>query len=197
MSLLIGSLTALSFTACNDNDSSYHSLTKEEKAQCFQTVKGDYKGHLVYATGETKNGKTVTDTLDVTWSIATDSTLVINNFPSKVLAVYVTNSNLKKALEEAPTQKLTCRTGYIQTSPVGFLLNPVTPAFNLTYDGATHKVQVPFYTNTTQSYGVWNATKKIMQLQIVEGGLYIDSKQSSDLKTGSSFYIYGEKSTSL
>lgn len=193
-SLIVCGLAALSLTSCNDDDNSgYTPLTKEEKAVCFATVKGDYTGKLIYATGETKNGKNVTDTLVARWSIPTDSTLVIRNFPSRLLALHVTNTALKKAIEEAPTQDLTCRMGFVQTSPVGFLLNPVTPTFNLNYGGADHKVQPVFYSNNTQSSGYYTANTKQVTMQIIHGAIFIDSKQSSDLKNGSAFYLVGTK----
>lgn len=193
MSLLVGCLAAVSLTSCNDDDDSYRSLTKEEKAQCYQTVRGNYSGKLVYATGETKNGKTVTDTIDAAWSVQTDSTLIIRQLPTRLLALHVTNTELKHALETAPAQDLVCRVNYTQTSPIGFLLNPVTPSYDLTFGGASHKVQVPFYTNVSQSFGLYSSDKKMLQLQVIEGGIYIDSKQSSDVKAGSAFYLFGTK----
>lgn len=189
-----GMLAAVSLGSCSDSDDNgYTPLTKEEKATCFAAVKGDYTGKLIYATGETKNGKNVNDTIAAHWSIATDSTLVIHDFPSRLLALHVTNTTLKKAIEEAPAQDLTCRMGFVQTSPVGFLLNPVTPTFNLNYSGAAHKVQAVFYYNNTQSSGYYTAKTKQITMQIIEGAIFIDGKQSSDLKTGTAYYLVGTK----
>lgn len=192
MSLLLGCLAVLSLASCNDDDG-YTPMSKEEKAQCYQAVRGLYDGKLVYATGETKNGKTVTDTLGITWRIDTDSTLTVRSFPSRVLAVYVTNSEVKKALEEAPSQDLPCRISFVQRQPVGFLINPAVLTFNLNYGGADHKVQVEFYNNVNQSYGMLNSTGKQLYLQILEGSLYIDGKRSSDLKNGSAFALFAPK----
>lgn len=192
MSLVIGLVAAFSFASCNDDDS-VRSLTKEEKAQCYQTIRGNYAGKLVYANGETKNGKTVTDTLNVAWSLPTDSTLTIKDVPASIFAVYVTNAELKQALQSAPVKDLTCKLGFYQTSPVAFYLNPVTATYTLNYGGKDHKVQVVFYVNYSQSFGAYSSEKKLMQMQILEGAIYIDEKKSDDLKSGSAFYIYGTK----
>lgn len=193
LSLALAAMAAFSLVSCNDDDDSYTPLTPTEKTQCYQTVRGNYAGKLVYTTGQTTNGKAVADTIDAAWSINNDSTLTIKQFPSRLLAIYVSNADMKKAIEEAPAQDIVCRTNYVQTSPVGLYLNPVAPTFNLTYSKATHKVQVAFYTNHSQSSALYNSEKKFMQLQIIEGAIYVDGKQSSDLKNGSSFYLYGTK----
>lgn len=194
LSLALLAAASLGLTSCNDdNDSSYTPLTPAEKTQCFMTVRGEYTGKLIYTTGATNNGQVVSDTIDAAWSIQNDSTLTIKKFPARLLAVYITNADLKKALEEAPDQDLVCRTSYAQTSPVAMYLNPVTPAYNLTYGGATHKVQVPFYVNSTQSWAKYNSDKKRMTIQIVEGLVFVDSKKSDDLQTSSGFFLYGTK----
>lgn len=171
-------VAALSLTACNDDDEQ-KSLTKEDVANCFLTVKGNYSGKLMYYTGEKKNDKFVKDSVLSTWSIQSDSVLTIDKFPSKALAAFVSDSTVKKALEAAPAQDLKCRIGFVQTSPVAFIANPITPTFNLNYGGADHKVQVVFYINNTASYGVYSAAGKAMTIQLIEGPLFIDGKQTS------------------
>ena len=115
-------LVTVAFTACNSDDNSYKQLTKEEIAQCLLTVKGSYEGNLIYKSENKKNPKDMTDTVAVKWTITNDSTLTITKFPSKVLAFNVTDAELKKALEEAADQDMTCRIGFIKTSPVTLLL---------------------------------------------------------------------------
>lgn len=192
MNLILGLAAVASFTSCNDDDD-FKTLTKEEKAQCYQTVRGNYSGKLIYTTGDTKGGKNVSDTLEVNWAITTDSTLTIKQVPARVYAVYVSNAELKKALAEAPAQDLVCRTNYVQQSPVGFYLNPVFPTYTLNYGGADHKVQVAFYTNSNISSAIYDTSTKTMQMQVAEGAIYIDSKQSGDLKNGSAFTLIGKK----
>lgn len=192
-SLILGLVAVASLASCNDGDD-YKTLTKEEKALCYQTVSGNYNGKLVYVKGVNKNGQAVNDTIDTQWSVSTDSTLTIKNLPSRIYGVWVTDSVMKKAIDAAPAQNLTCYTGYFQTSPVAFWLNPAaTPAQTLSYGGAEHKVQVAFYTNYTQSYGVYKSDKKQIQMQVVMGAIYVDGKVSDKLKRASAFFLYGTK----
>ena len=186
-------LVTVAFTACNSDDNSYKQLTKEEIAQCLLTVKGSYEGNLIYKSENKKNPKDMTDTVAVKWTITNDSTLTITKFPSKVLAFNVTDAELKKALEEAADQDMTCRIGFIKTSPVTFLVNPVTPSFDLTYGGKKHKVQVAFAVNNFSSYGVYNATKKVLGMQIVEGLIGVDGTRTNYLKQVVPFVLQSTK----
>lgn len=195
--LIFSALAALSLASCDDSDSGYKPLTKEEKAECFNHTRGVYKGKLVYVTDSVKNGRNANDTIDVQWSVTTDSTLVIEKMPSRLYATWVTNAGLKKALQEAPAQDLTCRTNYFQTSPVGCWVNPVAPTFNLTYGGKEHKVQIVFYTNYSNSYAFYKPSTKQMQVQVVQGAIFVDSKQSTDVKSGAAFLLYGTKQSML
>ena len=160
-------LVTVAFTACNSDDNSYKQLTKEEIAQCLLTVKGSYEGNLIYKSENKKNPKDMTDT--------------------------VADAELKKALEEAADQDMTCRIGFIKTSPVTFLVNPVTPSFDLTYGGKKHKVQVAFAVNNFSSYGVYNATKKVLGMQIVEGLIGVDGTRTNYLKQVVPFVLQSTK----
>ena len=100
---------------------------------------------------------------------------------------------MKKALEEAADQDMTCRIGFIKTSPVTFLVNPVTPSFDLTYGGKKHKVQVAFAVNNFSSYGVYNATKKVLGIQIVEGLIGVDGTRTNYLKQVVPFVLQSTK----
>lgn len=187
-------IAALSFTSCsNDDSNNSRSLSKEEIAQCLKAVKGDYTGHLIYAAKNENNPKDVTDTLDVEWSITNDSTLTVASFPVKLLAENVTDEELKKALTEADDQPLVCRIGFINTSPIQFLINPKTPAYDLNYGGSDHKVQVPFYINSYNSFGSFNATKNELQMQIIEAGVHVDGQQTTFLKTSVPFVFVSTK----
>ena len=69
-------VAALSLTACNDDDEQ-KSLTKEEVANCFLTVKGNYSGKLMYYTGEKKNDKFVKDSVLSTTVLSLRNVLII------------------------------------------------------------------------------------------------------------------------
>lgn len=196
LSVLFCCLAAMSFTSCDNGNDDVQSLTKEQIAQCFTTVKGTYTGKVIYGSINPNNKNDVTDTLNIQWAVNTDSTLVISKFPAKLLAQNINNADLKAALSAAADQDFTCYTGFTKTSPVTFLLNPVTLTYSLTYGGATHKVQVAFYINSYYSYGVYGSTvnsQNMMQMQIMEGAIYVDGTQTSYLTGAVPFLFSGTK----
>ena len=90
--------------------------------------------------------------------------------------------------------RLNCYIGFIKIDPVTFLVNPYTDAFNLLYDGKTREVQIGFLVNNYVSYGAWSAEKKLLQMQIVEGGIFIDGQlQSALLPSSIPFLIEGSR----
>lgn len=196
LSVLFCCLAAMSFTSCDNGNDDVQPLTKEQIAQCFTAVKGTYTGKVIYSSINPNNPNDVTDTLNIQWAVNTDSTLVISKLPAKILAQNINNTDLKTALSAAADQDFTCYTGFTKTSPVTFLLNPVTASYSLTYGGATHKVQVAFYINSYYSYGVYGSTvnsQNMMQMQIMEGAIYVDGTQTSYLTGAVPFLFSGTK----
>ena len=181
-------------TGClNDNDDTRSEMSKEEVAYCLAAVRGNYDGDLIYLSKNEKDVNDNTDTLKISWSIINDSTMTISNFPTRLLAANITNAELKKAIEEAPDQDITCRIGFINSSPVQFLVNPVSPVLKLNFEGAEHKIQPAFYVNSTSSFGTVNQTKKVLYMQIVEGAIFMDEKQTSYLTTANPFAFEAKK----
>lgn len=193
LSLMVCCLAAMSFISCDNNDDNNTALSKDEKAQCLAAVKGDYTGKMVYADIDAKTLQTVNDTVDISWSILTDSTMIIKHFPTKALTVNITDNTLSSALTTAASVDMTCQISFVKTSPVTFLINPITPSYNLTYGGIIHQVQIPFYTNNGYTFGAYNATKGLLQMQIVEGGIYVDGKATTFLKAATPFLLYATK----
>ena len=181
-------------TGCLDDSNDTRSeMSKEEIAYCLNTVRGSYDGNLIYVSKNVKDVNDNTDTLKISWSIINDSTMTICDFPTRLLAANITNAELKKAIEEAPDQDITCRIGFINSSPVQFLVNPVSPALKLNFEGAEHKIQPAFYVNSTNSFGTFNQTKKELYMQIVEGAIFMDEKQTSYLTTANPFAFEAKK----
>ncbi len=187
--LLICCLATISLASClgDDDDNSSRTLTKEEIAQCLMAVKGNYSGDMIYAARNEKNINDITDTLAVRWSITNDSTMTIANFPTASLAANVSDSTLRKALSAAPDQTITCRIGFIRTSPVQYLINPMTPSYTINYDGNDHNIQIAFYANSYNSFGSYDLTKKILQMQLIEAAIFVDGKQTTYLRTAVPF----------
>ena len=181
---MFGCLTALCVSSCLGDDTSEsdsQTLTKAQIAQCFQTVAGNYTGKLYYEAASSDGYTTIVDSLDASWYIPTDSTLIITDLPAKALAEYVSYKPLKTALAEAPNKMVNCKTWYLETSPIEFLVNPYTIEYDLEFDGKQHKVNVVFYANNTYSFGVYDSGEKSMVVKIIPALIYVDDKQTSYL----------------
>ena len=186
VSIMFGCLTALCVTSClgddtTDNDS--QTLTKAQIAQCFQTVAGNYTGYLYYEARSSDGYTTIVDSLEASWYIPTDSTLIFTDFPAKAVAENVSYQPLKEALAEAPNKMVKCKTWYLETSPIEFLVNPYTIEYDLEFDGKQHKVHVVFYANNTYSFGVYDSGAKNMVVKIIPALIYVDENQTSYLNS--------------
>ena len=185
ISIMFGCLAAMCVTSClgdDTSDSDSQTLTKAQIAQCYQTIAGSYSGFLYYEAKSSDGYTTVVDSLDASWYIPTDSTLIITDFPAKALAEHVSYQPLKAALAEAPNKIVNCKTWYIETSPVEFLVNPYTLEYDLEFDGKQHKVHVVFYVNNTYSFGVYDSSKN-MVMKIIPAVIYVDEQQTSYLNS--------------
>ena len=190
-SILFCCLTAVCVTSClssDDDNNSSQGLSKAEIAQCFLTVGGNYTGDLLYL-ATSADGTERVDTLAGSWYIPTDSTLIINDFPGKVLAESVSYPALKEALADAPNQMIKCRIGFVETSPIQFLINPYTLEYQLHYDGDDHKVQIVFYTYNTYSFGYYDATLEQLMMKIIYAALYVDGKETSYLNPSQIIFL--------
>ena len=163
-------LAAVSLTSClKDNDDSNTGLSKAEKEYCANIVKGSYTGNLIYAAKNIQNVNDVTDTLSVSWSITSDSTLTIHNFPSHLLAENISDKTLKEAIAN--------------------LINPVSPCYKLQFNGAEHKFYVAFYANSTSSFGRYTSSTNKIEMQIVEGAIFMDSNETAYLTQATPFVL--------
>lgn len=184
-------IAAVSLTSClSDSDSSDNSLTKADIAQCFAAVQGNHVGKLIYPAKNIKDVKDVTDTLDITWSVKTDSTMTIYDFPTRLLAINVDSvkgKDMKDAIMALPDQDLTCRIGFVSMNPIQFLINPVTPKFTVKMGDGNHDIQPAFYGNNLYSYGSYDYTKKEFYMQIIEGAIFLDGKETAYLTSATPF----------
>lgn len=190
-------VAAVSLTSCiGDNDSDVKSLTKAEIAQCFNAVKGTHEGRVIYSAPTAKDVNHE-DSVDITWTIATDSTMTIHDFPARLLAHNVDSVQgkaLKTALAAAPDQDIECYIGFIDITPVSWLINPKAATYTLNTGDGEHKVQVAFYANNSYSGGVYNVSKKSYAMEIIEGAIYMDGKLTSYLNKDTPFlFIRNEK----
>ena len=193
LSMMFGCVAALcaTFSSCTSDDGP-KSLTKEEVQTAFLAVKGTHTGKIIYEAKNKDNVNDNADTLNISWEIATDSTLVVNNFPMKVIANYIADTDLKEAVSNMPDQNLECRIGFYKVSPAGFLINPKTPTASLTYGGKMRKYQLAFYVNSPFSFGAINSKNQLV-MQVVAAAIYLDGKQTRHLSDKKPFVFVADK----
>ncbi|MCI7309729.1 MAG: DUF4840 domain-containing protein [Prevotella sp.] len=96
--------TALTACIGNDNEDNYvyTPLTPAEKSAQINNMAGTYRGKaLLYLSDGYRLSKK--DSADITLTVATDSTLRINNFPLRLLTHQLTNEALKTAVKTQTT----------------------------------------------------------------------------------------------
>ncbi len=179
-------LTVLGMSSClgaaDDNSSS---ITPEQKQQCYLSVAGPHSGKLVYYSGKTDAGAYKTDSVQSTWNITSDSTMVINNISSKAIASVIDTTTaehkeIREAIAAQPSKSMSCYIGFVNTNPIQWLINPIGLTYNVTYGGAAHQIKIVFYTNNSYSFGQYSSSTKVMQLQILVYGSYIDGVLDSN-----------------
>lgn len=189
LSILACSFIALSFMSCNSgNTTSWTPLTSAQKASCFNQITGSHTGKMIYVSEEHKTSTSdVSDTTNVNWNIGsgvgTDTTLTVTNFPFKVLAKYIPDEKVSKALAsyEIPTSFKSAIYFYQITPTPAFLIKPEVVKCNVNYDGADHVISLYFYQSTVYSitsYGYYNSTQKSLNMNILFGGYKIDAKDN-------------------
>ena len=184
--LLLCCFSAFLFSSClNDDDDTKVGLTAEEVRQCINSVRGDYDGDLIYLSQNPTVPNDKTDTLDIDWKVnAADTTLVIYNFPAKLIAKDLPEGEVKTALMEAAGTSVKAKVGFYQITPViGFMLFPMPAVYNVIYGGKAHKVSAYFKSNG-YSFGLHSTTQKVMQMQYVLGGIYLDDNFNTNLLEG-------------
>lgn len=164
-------MMALMMVSCNESNS-YRELTKQEIQSAFLTVRGYHTGKMVYLKN-IGNYQTKTDTLNVSWTIDTDSTMTIHDFSVEPFAEFVADSELKEALLQQPLQDVKCKIHFVGLAPVLFSVGVDAPTYNITYGGQSHKVQLAIYARGI-SYGIFDVPTQMMEMHLVGGGIYED-----------------------
>lgn len=180
-------LSATSLTSClGSGDDNQTKLTRREVQLAFAKVKGKHTGKLIYPQREVKSAADRTDTLDISWTLTTDSTMVIHNFPVKALAENVTNADLRKLLLTAPNQDLKCNIGLYSVSPVAFVIQPTRLTYQLDDHGKSKKYEVGFYYNIPGSMGVYTVKEgqANMIMQIFEAAIREEGKEKEFFRQG-------------
>ena len=174
-------MAAVCLTSCIGDDSSeVKNLTQGEIATCLNAVRGTHLGKVYYSAPTQKDVNNV-DSVELSWTISTDSTMTIHDFPARLLAhnidsVSTQGKELRAALQACPDQDIDCYIGFMKISPIYWL-----------------KVQVAFYSTNTYSSGIYNTSTKEFSMEIIEGAIYMDDKLTSYLSKDTPFVFYRNK----
>lgn len=189
-------LAAVCLTSCiGDDESDYKSLTQAEIAQCLNAVRGTHQGKCIYLAPTVKDVNN-TDSVDISWTISTDSTMTIHDFPVKLLAQNIDSINgkeIRNALMEAGEQDIECLIGFMALQPVQWLINPKAATFDVKTSDGTHKVKVLFWANNNYSSGVYSQSQNEMSMEIIEGLIYMDDKTTAYLSKDTPFLFKRNK----
>lgn len=194
LSIMAFCAAVMAFTSCDTGTSSaWTPLTPTEKAACFSQVAGTYNGKMMYYSVSDSAKSATTDTLKVSWTIGTglgaDTTVTVNNIPVAIIAKYISEEKVSKALATYKgTMQLKSPMYFYQTSPAAFLLQPEEVKCPITYDGGSHTISLYFYQSSISavtSYGFYNTTQKALRMDFLLGGYKLDATDNSskDLKT--------------
>ncbi len=173
-------LTVFGMSSCiNSDDDSSSSLTPEQKQQCYLSVAGPHSGKMVYISGKTATGTNKTDSVEASWNVTSDSTMIFTNISSKAIASAIDTTTtehkeIREAIAAQPSKSMSCYIGFVNTNPVQWLINPTGITYNVTYGGKVHEIKFLFYANSYYSFGQYNSSTKVMQLQLVTYGAYVD-----------------------
>lgn len=189
-------VAAMSLTSCIGDDSSdYKPLTKNDIAMCLNAVRGTHQGKCIYLAPTAKDINN-TDTVDISWTITTDSTMTIHDFPVKLLAQNIdsiSGKEVRNALLNAGESDIECYIGFTALSPIQWLINPKSPEINITTSDGNHKIQIAFWGNHSYSSGAYSTTTKEMSMEIIEGLIFMDGKTTSYLTKDTPFLFRKNK----
>ena len=177
--LAIAFLATFSLASCLNDD--YESRAKlpsaEELKAASKLIQGSYQGKI-YQYGLIKD----------------DSTLVIRNFPSRMLAANIKDSVLRKTIAALPDQEIKCAIGVYSVKPILFLAAPY--AINLgkmTYKGQVHDISIHFRFDPSFTYGGYDTESKTSACYLKGVGVFVDGV-FDDLATSplTTFLIYSK-----
>lgn len=169
-------VAAISFSSCNDDDDdNYNWLSQQEQMNAQLSLAGTHRGKMIYYELD-ENGETKNDTVDASWMVNTDSTLVIYNFPLNQLGDQVQDNGVKEAIKALPNADITCQYYALTTNPVQCIVNPYTINRTVTVDGAQKKLMFVFYANSGYSFMQYVTVngKQTLGVQILYYSVWID-----------------------
>lgn len=183
-------VASMSLSSCLNGNSSNNEEdwfgTPAERYQTFLTMRGNYAGKLYFPKGVDGDGKFENDSVNVYWSMLTDSTLVLHTLSPRVLTTFVNDAALKTAINTSASMTLNCKVLYTKPQYKMFFAAPKTTEQPIMLSGASHKVKFFAQQFTNFSYGKRLDSNNVM-MQLVFTAIQLDG--SSDNKTDREFPI--------
>ena len=194
--LVIAFFATFSLASCLNDD--YESKAKlpsaEELRAASHTIQGLYHGKLSrYGLNEREQLERK-DSVNTTWEIKDDTTLIIKNIPTKMLTASIIDTDLKQAIEALPNQEIKCAISVFNVKPILFYIAPYRLDLGkITYGGKTHDVAIAFLFKNNYTYGGYDADRKVLGARLLEAGMVVDGVFDKSVSKGAdSFYLASE-----
>ena len=190
--LVIAFFATFSLASCLNDD--YESKAKlpsvEELRAASHTIQGLYHGKLSrYGLNEREQLERK-DSVNTTWEIKDDTTLIIKNIPTKMLTASIIDTDLKQAIEALPNQEIKCAISVFSVKPILFYIAPYRLDLGkITYGGKTHDVAIAFLFKADYTYGGYDADRKVLATRLLEGGLVIDGVLDKSVSKGADYFF--------
>ncbi len=195
MLLLAATLFISSCIGDGDDTTINTAAQKQYQSQMSGTYNG--KAYFIQSSAAKANDSTTT----IVWRLSSDSIITVANFPVSSYAKDINDSTsniselkaLKTALKSAPNQPVKLlygvpSTSYVTSTYINFVVNPYSISFDLTYDGATHNIIIPFQWN--YCLGTYTISTGYASLVMLASGIYIDKTSYSTYFTSTYTYLF-------
>ena len=190
--LVIAFFATFSLASCLNDD--YESKAKlpsvEELRASSHTIQGLYRGKLSrYGLNEREQLERK-DSVNTTWEIKDDTTLIIKNIPTKMLTARIIDSDLKQAIEALPNQEIKCAISVFNVKPILFYIAPYRLDLGkITYGGKTHDVAIAFLFKNNYTYGGYDADRKVLGARLLEAGMVVDGVFDKSVSKGVDYFF--------
>ena len=175
-------LAAVSFNSCIEEED--YTIDAQTYKEYMNKMAGDYSGKVRFYYPKYNNGSLAAvkyDSLTTHWTVRTDSTVTLYNFPISKLdsAIIVPETDvtdrgkwlmaLRSQMKSQADITLKSffyipNTQAITSEQVQFYVNPMYAGVKFDYEGTTKTAYFIFYSNSY--YGVWNSEDHTFQYQM-------------------------------
>ena len=190
--LVIAFFATFSLASCLNDD--YESKAKlpsvEELKAASHTIQGLYRGKLSrYGLNEREQLERK-DSVNTTWEIKDDTTLIIKNIPTKMLTASIIDTDLKQAIEALPNQEIKCAISVFNVKPILFYIAPYRLDLGkITYGGKTHDVAIAFLFKADYTYGGYDTDRKVLGARLLEAGMVVDGVFDKSVSKGVDYFF--------